>query len=829
MAEQIDVLHVDDDPTFTDLTATFLTRDDDQFVVETASSASEALAMIDDRPPDCIVSDYNMPGMDGLAFAEAVHEAHPELPFILFTGKGSEEVASEAISAGVTDYLQKGSGSDRYELLANRIRNAVRARRETRRAERQTKLMRLTEFAGGTGGFEIRVETETVLLTDGASRVTGISARSDLELAEVIDRYHPEDRDDLRRDIDRACRTGERVRGTYRYRRDDGEQRSLEVTLSPAASDGEDAVLRGVINDVTEKRDRKRELRSERQFTRQALDALEDMVYVVDKQGRLRRWNEQVSAVTGRADAELDGIRVTELFPEDERGRIADTVETTIADGRTTIEAEMWDADGQRVPYEFKATKLLDEAGPTARLIGVGRDLTDRRQRERRFEAVVEGSNDIISIVDSEGRFQYQSPSIERVLGHDPAETVGDVAWRYVHPDDREDVVNTFETWVAAPSETDTIEYRARDADGDWRWMEANGNDRFDDPAVNGYVVSSREITGRKERERRILELNQQYQALVESIPDGAVFLFDRDLEYVRARGPELDAVDISSDELEGATPRDVFPAELADEIVRYYASTLDGERQTFEQSFDGKRYRIQTAPVRSDDGEVTHGMALSQNVTDQAERRRKLERQNERLDEFVDVVSHDLRNPLSVASGYVELVRDEYESDELETVADAIDRSQALIDDMLTLAREGKRVGEIESVDLGAVAEDCWQTVETKRATLDVDAARVVDADPRRLRQLFENLYRNAVEHGGDDVAVCVETTPDGFAVTDTGPGIPEADRATVFEAGHSTERDGTGYGLRIVEQVVEAHGWEIRVAEGDRGGARFEIGGLW
>ena len=161
--------------------------------------------------------------------------------------------------------------------------------------------------------------------------------------------------------------------------------------------------------------------------------------------------------------------------------------------------------------------------------------------------------------------------------------------------------------------------------------------------------------------------------------------------------------------------------------------------------------------------------------------------------------------------------------------MADAIDRSQALIDDMLTLAREGKRVGEIESVDLGAVAEDCWQTVETKRATLDVDAARVVDADPRRLRQLFENLYRNAVEHGGDDVAVCVETTPDGFAVTDTGPGIPEADRATVFEAGHSTERDGTGYGLRIVEQVVEAHGWEIRVAEGDRGGARFEIGGLW
>ena len=156
--QEIQILHVDDEPSMTDLTATFLEREDDQFSVETATSADEGLQHLGDRPPDCIVSDYNMPGMDGLEFLQAVRDDYPDLPFILFTGKGSEEVASDAISAGVTDYLQKKSGTEQYELLANRIRNAVDARREAKRADRQEQLMRLTEFAGDTGGFELDVE-----------------------------------------------------------------------------------------------------------------------------------------------------------------------------------------------------------------------------------------------------------------------------------------------------------------------------------------------------------------------------------------------------------------------------------------------------------------------------------------------------------------------------------------------------------------------------------------------------------------------------------------------------------------------------------------------
>ena len=141
MSERADiyVLHVDDDPAFAEVTAEFLERENDSFTVETATSASEGLEHLATDEFDCVVSDYDMPGENGIEFLESVRERSPDLPFVLFTGKGSEEIAGRAISAGVTDYLQKQSGTDQYTVLANRLQNAVnRYRAETdRRRQRK--------------------------------------------------------------------------------------------------------------------------------------------------------------------------------------------------------------------------------------------------------------------------------------------------------------------------------------------------------------------------------------------------------------------------------------------------------------------------------------------------------------------------------------------------------------------------------------------------------------------------------------------------------------------------------------------------------------------
>ncbi|KAB7514135.1 hypothetical protein DP108_07680, partial [Halosegnis rubeus] len=182
----------------------------------------------------------------------------------------------------------------------------------------------------------------------------------------------------------------------------------------------------------------------------------------------------------------------------------------------------------------------------------------------------------------------------------------------------------------------------------------------------------------------------------------------------------------------------------------------------------------------------------------------------------------------LNVAVGRVELARETGELDHLDAVERAHERMNALIDDLLTLAREGDRVSDVEAVDIRDIARGCWANVSTVDATLNVRTERSISADRSRLQQLLENLMRNALDHAGDDVTVTVGDIDGGFYVEDDGPGVPPDIRESVFDAGYSTDPSGTGFGLSIVEQIVSGHGWDITVTDGTDGGARFEITGV-
>jgi len=246
----------------------------------------------------------------------------------------------------------------------------------------------------------------------------------------------------------------------------------------------------------------------------------------------------------------------------------------------------------------------------------------------------------------------------------------------------------------------------------------------------------------------------------------------------------------------------------------------------------DGEPFwnRVSIAPLRDDDGEVARWVGFQEDVTEYRRYRRRLEQQNERLERFAGVLSHDLRNPLTVAAGELELARCATETghEHLDAVADAHDRIEALIDDLLTLARDTDGDIEREPLSLSTMVTRCWSDIETRDATLRVETERTVHAESRRFRRLLTNLLGNAVEHGGDDVVVTVGETDDGFYVADDGPGIPESERDRIFQAGYSTDEDGTGFGLEIVREFADVHGWTVEVSEGTDGGARFDVRGV-
>jgi PAS domain S-box-containing protein len=372
---------------------------------------------------------------------------------------------------------------------------------------------------------------------------------------------------------------------------------------------------------------------------------------------------------------------------------------------------------------------------------------------------------------------------------------------------------------AAQEDAVETFEWLDRTSDGGQIWVEVS----FRLAEIEGeqrVLASIRDITERKTREQDLAETRKYYETVAGNLPRAAVAIYDTDLTYEFADGGVFDDLDRDAADLEGGTFGDVHTEGYIADNEGEYRAALQGETREFEFEYEGRTFRAHTLPVTDDDGDVMAGMIVARDVTDERERQRRLE-------QVASVLSHDLQNPLSVASGAVHLAVEDDDTAPLENAETALERMDDIIEDALAMTGIADTHGAVDSTDLAAAARTAWDTVETGDAELLADDLGSVRADADGLRRLLENCFDNAVTRGGADT-VAVESTDDGFAVVDDGTGIPPDEGEEILEMGYTTEAGGTGLGLAIVDAVAAAHGWTVSVGESEHGGARIAFSGV-
>lgn len=859
----VSVLCVDDEPGMADLIGTYLERFDDGLSTTAATSAEAALETFDADEYDCIVSDYDMPGMDGLEFLATLRAEHPEFPFILFTGRGSEEIASEAVSAGVSDYMQKEQGTDQYEVLATRIRNIVSRRRYRTQAATAKEHAETILHATPNAVF-VSIDDRIVYTNPAAVELSQSFSVDDLRDRSLSSFLQPVDRDAT---VFEHIQNGD---SSLEY-----ERFSLDTPTGPVPVEGsarqimwnDSPAVVCVLQDISERIEYEQELTYQQSLLDTTFEVSPDGILITTDDWEVLSYNDQFIEMWGLSqdifdtgdskpalDAVLDDIEDADSFVESIEWQFEHPDETrreqvSLTDGRV---------------FEQYSAPIRPNEGTHHGFVWFYRDITELSRLQQAQADAFDRMTDAVYAVDTDWNFTFINEQASELVQRDPDDLLGTNIWdEFPEAADSELAEHYYEAMATGEPVTFEFYYEPLGTEFEIRVF----------PSDSGLTVYFRDITEQRRTESELEQGVETLHALYEISSDTGMSFDEKRRELLEFGCEFLDlphgfiteitetrqTIIASVGDHELLQPGEACPLEqsycrktiatesgfLAVRNAGEEGWTEDPAYETFELEtyiggkivVDGELYG--TVCFASDhprdeefsELEWTFVELLSRWLSyefEQLEARTELEDQNARLEEFAGIVSHDLRNPLSVATGYLEMAMEDEDTAPLAHVEQAHTRMQELIEDILLLAQEGDVIGDLTDVSLPDICESAWANVETADATLDVETEHQLIADESRLTQLFENLFRNAVEHGGPDVTIRIGDLADGFYVAITGVGIPEQEQSTLFEAGYSTKEGGTGIGLRVVKQIVDAHGWEIHATDGPEGGARFEISGV-
>ena len=842
----IRVLHVDDDSAALDISKRIMMDMNADLEFDCANSVDEAFQKLSTGQYDVVISDYEMPQKNGLQFLKELREQKNEIPFILFTGKGREEVAINALNLGANRYINKsGDPETVYTELASSVTQAVEHLRTQSLLQQSEE--RFSLLSGATfEGIGFSEEGKIVDANNQLEKMVGYN-HSELLGLKVIDLLAPESRDFVQ------SRIKSRDEGPYECLlvKKDGSVLPVEIRAKNIFRRGKiERVC--AIRDLSEHKTAERTLKESEENYKNLFENAPDVVLTIDLAGKVTSVNRAIMQ-HGFTKNEFVGKSVLEFVPVEYQKEMVSGLRNIAAGNPAQGEIEMLTPNGKRnVEYHSNPIWL------NGKVVGyqtVVRDVTERkkaedalRQERDMIESVAATSGAGLVIVGKDYRVQWANEFIKRYKG----DTIGKLCYATLNSLDSPCFDCGVAKIFAGKTLLDSHEYCSTTIEGNPYWVEIVATPLTDE---NGNIISAVEIcvdiTERKNAEGKLRESQYLTQKILDCSPN-LIYIYDlqgqRNVyanretfdflgytpEQVKSMGSELFANILHPDDAELVAKHHALFLNAADNAtydVEYRLKNSNGEwrwvrsRDTlFARTKDGLGKQI--LGICEDINESKKAEEEANHMVDQ------LVLVNEKLGVVGSLIRHDARNKLSAVSGYAYLLKKKHgDKKDVVEAASRIEQAVKEIAEIFDFAKIYEQIGaeELTYINVDEKLDEAAALFSGLIPTITNEChGLAVLADPF-LRQLFLNFIDNTRKYGKKTTAIRVyfEKADQGclkLVYEDDGVGVSFENKPHLFKEGFSTG-GSTGFGLFLIKKMIDVYGWTI-TEEGEPGkGVKFTI----
>jgi PAS domain S-box-containing protein len=842
--ELIHVLHVDDDPSFLIVSKQILTMEG-SFEIDEATCVDEALKKMSITQYDIIISDYEMPQKNGLQFLKELREEKNHIPFILFTGKGREEVVIEALNSGADHYVNKqGSPETVYSELAYLVFSAVEKSRAKRKSENDSLAFQNVHDAivSSDANFMITAWNKSAEELFGYEKIEVLNKS-------IIDVFERIQVTPTFSELISQLKTVGQFQGEVIYQNKKGQLRNGELYIVSILSESSNFLGNvAVCNDITERKRNEESLKESEEKFRNLAEESPNMIFI-NKNGQIVYANKKCE--------ELIGYKREEFYSPDfnfmsliasESIQVLKTAYSSHMNGKEVPQYEytLISKNGERIESQINS-KLIHYKGGRA-ILGVVTDLTDRKKAEedlrlseQKLELHFEQTSLAVIEWDLDFKVTKWNPAATRIFGFSKEDAVGQQA-NFILPESVRGLVNgLWSALLAQKGGTRSVNENIT-KDGNritCVWF----NTPLVDSAGKTVGVASliEDITERMKIKTSIERERDAIESVTKSINAGFA-LISKDYRITWAN----DFIRRYKGDVEGKlcyATLNTLDAPCSDcGVTKIYAGQAEVDSHEYcSTTIDGKPYWVEiiATPIRDKDGTITGASELVVDITEKKQREkelkessRKIELMNEKLRVVGGLTRHDARNKLSAVNGYSYLMKKKHK--DLADVVDGldkIDKSVKEVERIFEFARAYEKLGseELSFVDVGKALDEAKALFSIPLPNVINDCQGLMLLSDSFMRQMLYNFIDNTTKYGKKTTAIKLyyEKTSEGqlrLIYEDDGEGICVDDKSKLFKEGYSTG-GSTGYGLFLTKKMMDVYGWAIEETGGQGKGARFVI----